>query len=337
MAKAPKDKADGGGGAGLAKLLFGISGIYAAFMYYGLLQENVTKYTAEDGSRLERTWFLQTVEAFMNVVVGLLGMIVLQGGPSKNIPYSGFAITGASQVLAKALTQQAMIFGVSFPVATLAKSAKMVPVMIGSIILSGKVYPLRKYIQVALIVLGTVLVNMAKKKASGQGSEVSGLLCLTAALACDGFTGGLQDRMKANYKKTENSKLQPYDMMLFMNFFMCLVALTVSLAMDQFMGGLTFVLAHPDLAIMVFKFALCSAIGQSFVFFTIANFDPLVCSTVTTTRKIFSVLLSIFYYGHTVNNVGWAGIGVASLGILGELQEKAGGGGAHANTKKKGE
>eukprot|EP00968_Pinguiococcus_pyrenoidosus_P029219 scaffold8416_cov267-Pinguiococcus_pyrenoidosus.AAC.3 len=41
------------------------------------------------------------------------------------------------------------------------------------------------------------------------------------------------------------------------------------------------------------RFAACSAFGQSFIFYTIANFDPLVCTTVTTTRKIFSVLLSI--------------------------------------------
>lgn len=63
--------------------------------------------------------------------------------------------------------------------------------------------------------------------------------------------------------------------------------------------------------------------GQSFIFYTISNFDPLVCSTLTTTRKIFSVLLSIFVNKHTLAPKGWAGIGVSSLGILGELQDKA--------------
>ena len=43
----------------------------------------------------------------------------------------------------------------------------------------------------------------------------------------------------------------------------------------------------------VANFCLCSALGQSAIFFTLANFDPLVCTTVTTTRKIFSVLLDI--------------------------------------------
>ena len=73
----------------------------------------------------------------------------------------------------------------------------------------------------------------------------------------------------------------------------------------------------------IVKFALCSAVGQSFIFYTISNFDSLVCTTVTTTRKVFSVLLSIFLNGHKLSSQGWVGIGIASLGILSELQGKA--------------
>lgn len=43
---------------------------------------------------------------------------------------------------------------------------------------------------------------------------------------------------------------------------------------------------------------------------------------VTTTRKIFSVLLSIFVHNHKLNAQGWAGIGLSCLGIVGELQDK---------------
>jgi hypothetical protein len=59
-------------------------------------------------------------------------------------------------------------------------------------------------------------------------------------------------------------------------------------------------------------------------FDTIANFDPLVCTTVTTTRKVFSVLLSIFLNGHKLSTQGWAGIGIASAGIFSEILDKSG-------------
>ena len=42
-----------------AKLIIGAGGIYAAFLYYGTLQEEVFHYKAEDGSKFKAAWFLQ--------------------------------------------------------------------------------------------------------------------------------------------------------------------------------------------------------------------------------------------------------------------------------------
>ena len=42
------------------------------------------------------------------------------------------------------------------------------------------------------------------------------------------------------------------------------------------------------------SFSLCSAMGQCFIYYTIAEFSPLLLATVTTTRKIFSTLVSVF-------------------------------------------
>merc|ERR1712028_133520 len=237
-------------GASPVRLPIGVVGIFGAFMYYGQLQGDIVRYRDASGDALEREWFLQVMEAGANVAVGLLGLIVTQGGPSPGIPIRGFAITGATQVLAKAMTQKAQIFGVPFFVATLVKNAKMVPVMAGAVVLSGK---------------------------------------------------------------------------MFTNLMMLFIAMAVAMALDQFWGGLAFLQGNPDLYLAVIKFATCSAIGQSAIFFTIANFDPLVCTTVTTTRKIFSVLLDIVSRGHVLNEVQWGGIAVATLGVLGEVQEKFGG------------
>ena len=56
--------------------------------------------------------------------------------------------------------------------------------------------------------------------------------------------------------------------------------------------------------------------------FTVDSFGPLVCTTVTTTRNIFSVLLSIFVNGVTLSLQSWVGIVVASTGILVEAFDK---------------
>merc|ERR550514_222376 len=103
---------------------------------------------------------------------------------------------------------------------------------------------------------------------------------------------------------------------------MTLTAIVFTFLTGEFMPGYAFCLQNPAIFKDILKFVACSALGQAFIFYTISNFDPLVCTTVTTTRKVFSVLLSIFLNGHAMNAQGWVGIGLASLGIMSELQEK---------------
>merc|ERR1712160_56590 len=107
------------------------------------------------------------------------------------------------------------------------------------------------------------------------------------------------------------------------NFYMCITAVVISGALGEVVPGLAFCSANPEIFTKIVKFALCSAVGQSFIFYTIANFDPLILSTVTTTRKIFSVLLSIFLKGHPLSLTGWSGIALSCGGILSEMQSKS--------------
>jgi UDP-galactose transporter B1 len=143
------------------KLCFGAGGIYIAFLYYGSLQEDVFRYKAADGSTFQFAWFLQFLEALANIIVGYIGRRVVGG--TEGLPMRQFAITGASQVFSKAFTSLALAKGLSFPVATLAKSGKMAPVMAGQLFLGGASYTIREYLQVLAIIGGTVILSMGKK------------------------------------------------------------------------------------------------------------------------------------------------------------------------------
>lgn len=304
------------------KLLIGAGGIYGAFLYYGSLQEDVFRYVAADGSSFKQAWFLQVLEACANVVIGFAGMQLM--GPTKNIPLRMFGISGASQVSAKACTSLALANGLSFPVATLAKSGKMAPVMAGSLLLGGAKYSVREYLQVAAIIGGTAIVSMGKKKGGSQSNSALGVTYIILSLVLDGVTAGFQKRLKKDTAAV-GVKPKPYDFMFWTNLFMCLTAAVVALGLGEFTSGLAYCSGNPEILAKIVKFSACSAIGQSFIFYTIANFDPLVLSTVTTTRKIFSVMLSIFLKGHTLSATGWSGIALACSGIVSELQAKASG------------
>jgi len=53
-------------------------------------------------------------------------------------------------------------------------------------------------------------------------------------------------------------------------------ALVMALAQGELTTGFRFVSSNPVILQKIGLFALCSAMGQSFIFYTIANFEPLV-------------------------------------------------------------
>ncbi|KAL7515031.1 hypothetical protein ACHAXN_012421 [Cyclotella atomus] len=313
------------------QLLFGAGGIYASFLYYGSLQEDVFRYAAQDGTKFNHVWYLQVLESLANVAFGVIALTIIgltrsdksKGwwGGTPNLPKKPFLSTGLTQVCSKGFTSLALANGLSFPVATLAKSGKMAPVMMGSLILGGATYSLREYFQVLAIIAGTAILSMGKKKSSSDESSALGVIFILLALAMDGLTGGVQKKLLSDLKRV-NITAQPYDLMTYTNAFMMLFALLVAVVTNEFSRGLTYCRQNPEVFQLIWKFSLCSAIGQSFIFYTLARFDPLVCSTVTTTRKIFSVILSILLKGHNVSMQGWMGLGLAVGGILSEMSRK---------------
>jgi solute carrier family 35 (UDP-galactose transporter), member B1 len=120
------------------KLVGGSLGIYTAFLYHGNLEEDLFRYQSPiDGRTFRYVWLLQACESTAALVVGLSGRWSNSSSSSSSSSVMAwnmaprFWLSGASQVIAKALTSEALATGLSFPVVVLAKSAKIVPVMCG--------------------------------------------------------------------------------------------------------------------------------------------------------------------------------------------------------------
>jgi UDP-galactose transporter B1 len=219
----------------------------------------------------------------------------------------------------------------------------MAPVMLGQLFLGNSKYSSRDYIQVMSIIMGTALLGLSKSESeisasssSSSSSSPLGIIFIILSLFMDGITGGIQKRIKEDAKASslvlpssssscgggKGKNIKSFDFMFFTNFYMMIVALTIAFLNQDLFHGFHSCKENQELQGLILKLSICSAVGQSFIFFTIANFDPLVCSTVTTTRKVFSVLLSIWYKGHILNHQGWSGIILAFFGIASELQHK---------------
>jgi hypothetical protein len=86
----------------------------------------------------------------------------------------------------------------------------------------------------------------------------------------------------------------PFESMLYTNLAGAIVALGFAVVTGQMQDGLAFCRASSEFVQALVAFSLCSALGQCFIYYTVTEFSPLLLATVTTTRKIFSTVYSVF-------------------------------------------
>ena len=84
-------------------------------------------------------------------------------------------------------------------------------------------------------------------------------------------------------------------------------------------------MARSQVLSAILLYSLSSAVGQNFVYFTLTQFNPLVLTTVTTTRKIFSTLFSVFRNPeNSLSPMQWGGTSLVFAGLIVKVIEQGG-------------
>ena len=79
--------------------------------------------------------------------------------------------------------------------------------------------------------------------------------------------------------------------------------------------SIRFIAAHPTALSPLAAYAALGGLGQIFIFETISHFGSLTLVTITVTRKLFTMLLSVFVFGHQLTPGQWAGVAVVFTAI----------------------
>ena len=326
------------------QLLISVSGIYFFYLYYGILQEQIWTTTEDDGSRFTFMLFLLLVQCITNAFVAFIGVTLFDkkktnaNDKNKSLPMSStaksapnylkmilpnvsgniwMAVISFTYLSAMGASNQSLNY-VNYPTQALGKSCKMIPIMLLNVLIGGKKYSLREYLCVLSITLGIVFFRLAKSKGgSGQENSSFGLILLFASLSLDGLTASNQRLFRTEFKPST------YGMMLQTNLWALLYLLIANIITGQGQSGFQYCMEYTHIWIAILKFSLCSAFGQVFIFFTITGPGPLVCTTITTTRKFFTILLSVMLNPNNhLNNNQWIAVGLVFLGLGGEIAGK---------------
>ncbi|TFY64175.1 hypothetical protein EVG20_g6034 [Dentipellis fragilis] len=223
---------------------------------------------------------------------------------------------------------------ISYPAMVLGKSCKLVPVMLMNVLLYRRAFARHKYVVVALVTAGITMFmgfgGEGKSKHAAKDNEhpnlrhsLIGITYLVINLAMDGATNSTQDEIFARFK------VSGQQMMFWINIF-CTIVTTLMSSLPlpyipvlhpsegqqtEFQVALAFLRTHPSVVTPLVQFALTGALGQLFIFETLQHFGSLTLVTVTLTRKLFTMLLSVVVYNHKLTLGQWAGAGVVFAGI----------------------
>ncbi|KAM3498619.1 hypothetical protein MY10362_008072 [Beauveria mimosiformis] len=318
--------------AGITQLVIAVSGIYASFLTWAYLQEKLT--TTRHGPAQE-VWhfpvFLNTIQSLFAAAVGSLYLVLSTPRGAAVPPVIPSSRMLAPLALVAVTSSLASPFGyaslahIDYITFLLAKSCKLLPVMLLHITVFRKRYPLYKYLVVAAVTAGVAVFTLhsgSKKKkqaSSGLGDDARvgwGMLMLGINLLFDGLTNSTQDYIF--------SAFQPYSgpqMMCANNVMSSLVTGAYLLVGPAVLGAtgagewlglgkgdagelgdaMAFMARYPAVWKDVLGFAACGAVGQVFI--------------LTVTRKMVTMMLSVLAFGHRLTRMQWLGVGLVFGGI----------------------
>jgi adenosine 3'-phospho 5'-phosphosulfate transporter B2 len=289
---------------GARQLLFCFIGLQASYLTWGYVQEKVMTKEYTTGRFPSATFCVFSNRVLAVTVAWAITMYKHEGKLNMPAPLLVFAPCALSNTLSSFGQYQALHY-VSFPLQTIAKSTKVIPVMIMGKVLNKKSYPCIDYVEAVLICLGVSLFSLANVSADflsgGTGGDagstglMAGVAMLALYIVSDSFTSQWQSRLYQAHPTVDQ-----FQMMFAVNTWAIIMTTFALVTSGELWITLQFITDNPVAFIDNVTIAITSATGQLFIFYTIKTFGPIVFTIIMTTRQMFSIVLSTVLFGHEI-------------------------------------
>lgn len=179
-------------------------------------------------------------------------------------------------------------------------------------IISRNKYEFYEYFVAVAISLGMIffLSGSYDQTKHTPMTTITGLFLLCMYMVFDSFTSNWQSEIFNTYGSTS------IQMMCGVNLFSTLFTASSLFVQGGFSEGLEFSSEHPKFLIDCVVLSISSAIGQLFIFYTIAKFGAVVFTIIMTLRQAIAILLSCLIYHHNISPLGIFGVIIIFLAIF---------------------
>ncbi|PIA38929.1 hypothetical protein AQUCO_02700249v1 [Aquilegia coerulea] len=257
----------------LWKGVFAASGIMVTLLVYGVLQEKIMRVPyGENKEYFKYSLFLVFCNRIMTSAVSAVFLVGSKKALDPVAPIYKYCLVSISNMMTTTCQYEALKY-VSFPVQTLAKCAKMMPVMVWGTLIMQKRYGGPDYFVALLVTIGCSVFVLYPTEADvspynrGRESTVWGVSLMIGYLGFDGFTSTFQDKLFKGYD------MEIFNQIFYTTLCSCIFSLSGLVVQGQLLLAAEFVSRHND-----------------------CFYDIILLSTVSDRSLQVPLRLSIFFY-----------------------------------------
>ncbi|TYJ41905.1 hypothetical protein E1A91_A03G051900v1 [Gossypium mustelinum] len=302
----------------LWKGVFAVSGILITLVIYGVLQEKIMRVPyGVNKEYFKYSLFLVFCNRITTSAVSAGSLVASKKALDPVAPVYKYCLVSVTNILTTTCQYEALKY-VSFPVQTLAKCAKMIPVMIWGTFIMQKKYKGFDYLVAFLVTLGCSIFILFPAGTDfspyGKGREntVWGISLMVGYLGFDGFTSTFQDKLFKGYD------MEIHNQIFYTTLCSCVLSLTGLIFQGHLLLAIDFVYRHNDCFLDIVLLSTVATASQFFISYTIRTFGALTFAAIMTTRQLVSIMLSCIWFGHPLSWEQWIG----AIIVFGSLYSK---------------
>ncbi|CAF0804147.1 unnamed protein product [Rotaria sordida] len=277
--------------------------VFFYYLGYGYLQELL--FTL-DGFK-HTSWFLSCYQFFIYSVLSFI-QIGFIGLNQRRASYRSYLILALLTVATMGLSNHSIGY-LNYPTQVMFKCCKLIPVLIGGIIIQKKTFNRYDVAAAFCMSIGLVFFTLADSKVRPNFNSY-GVIVICSALIADAIIGNYQEKiMKMHH--VSNVEIVFYSFMF--GFLIILIGLLLT---NNFFSSMVFWNKHP---ISTYGYSLLFSIfgylGIDIVLTLIKEYGALICVAVTTCRKAITIILSFILFSKPfVFDYVWSGL-IVVIGI----------------------
>jgi adenosine 3'-phospho 5'-phosphosulfate transporter B2 len=299
--------------SGCCRVLLGLFyafSIIVTLVIYGVLQErimDVAYWPGEDYFTF--SVFLVFFNRIFGVVFALVMIIGLREPVMCHAALWKYCLISLSTVAASICQYEALKY-VSFTVAILGKSFKMLPVMLWGR-LFGTRYRMADWLVSLLVTIGVLwfMLSGSARPQHNHGSTWYGIMLLVGFTMLDAFTSSFQERI---FKEDRTTK---YNQMLYINLSSSVFSVVILLISGNIKKSFTFGNTHPEIYVDVSTLSAAAVVAQWFIYTQVMENGALAFAATMNVRQVISVVCSYLAYHHAITVMQIIGLGIVATSL----------------------